>query len=261
MSRVALIHWNAAEAEERAARLRSAGHRAELPDGQSGAGMRTLRESPPDAFVIDLSRIPSQGVAVATWLRQQKATRPVPIVFVDGDSDRVARARQMLPDAEYTTWNEIRDALERALSNPPENPVVPGTMDGYSGTPLAKKLGICAGANVLLLGAPTGFERQLGALPDGVKVVKRAQGKGNLILLFATSQADLRRRFPVARRAMADRAGMWIAWPKQASGVATDLREPHVRAFALAAGLVDYKVCAIDATWSGLLFTERKKTK
>ena len=261
MSRVALIHWNAAEAEERAARLRKAGHRAELPDGQSGAAIRALRESPPDAFVIDLSRIPSQGVAVATLLRQQKATRPVPIVFVDGDRDRITRARRMLPDAEYTTWNQIREALDRVLGNPPETPVVPGTMDGYSGTPLAKKLGIRAGANVLLLGAPLGFERKLGELPDGVKLGKRAHGKGNLILLFATSQADLRRRFPVARRAMADRASMWIAWPKQASGVATDLREPHVRAFGLAAGLVDYKVCAIDATWSGLLFTDRKKAK
>jgi hypothetical protein len=170
-------------------------------------------------------------------------------------------ARQMLPDPEYTTWNEIREALERALSNPPENPVVPGTMEGYSGTPLAKKLGIRAGASVLLLGAPAGFERQLGALPDGVKLGKKAQGKGSLILLFAASQADLRRRFPIARRAMADRASMWIAWPKQASGVATDLREPHVRAFGLKAGLVDYKVCAIDATWSGLMFTVRKKAK
>ena len=266
MSRVALIHWNAVEAQERAQRLRSAGHRAELPDGQSGAAIRALRENPPEAFVIDLSRIPSQGVAVATLLRQQKATRPVPIVFVDGDRDRIARARQMLPDAEHTTWNEIREALERALGNPPENPVVPGTMDGYSGTPLAKKLGIRADAVVLLLGAPPGFERKLGALPDGVKLGKRAQGKSNLILLFTTSQADLRRRFPVAQRTMADRAGMWIAWPKQASGVATDLREPQVRAFGLAAGLVDYKVCAIDAIWSGLLFTERrtkpvKKTK
>src|SRR5260221_2134559 len=162
MSRVALIHWNAAEARERAARLRKAGHRAEVPDGQSGAAIRALRESPPDAFVIDLSRIPSQGVAVATLLRQQKATRPVPIVFVDGDQDRVARARQMLPDAEYTTWNEIPEALERAMSNPPENPVVPGTMDGYSGTPLAKKLGIKAGSLVVLLCAPTGFQRNLG---------------------------------------------------------------------------------------------------
>src|SRR5579862_413760 len=261
MSRVALIHWNAAEAEERAGRLRKAGHRAEVPDGQSGAAIRSLRESPPDAFVIDLSRIPSQGIAVATLLRQQKATRPVPIVFVDGDRDRIARARQMLPDAEYTTWDKIREVLERALSNPPENPVVPGTMDGYSGAPLAKKLGIRAGAVVLLLGATEGFERKLGDLPEGVKFGKRAQGKGNLILFFATSQADLKRRFPAARRAMADRAGMWIAWPKQASGVATDLREPHVRSLGLAAGLVDYKICAIDATWSGLLFTERKKAK
>ncbi|MBI2680175.1 MAG: DUF3052 domain-containing protein [Candidatus Solibacter usitatus] len=134
-------------------------------------------------------------------------------------------------------------------------------MDGYSGTPLAKKLGIRAGASVLLLGSPAGFERQIGALPEGVKLGKRAAGKGNLILLFAASQADLSRRFPAARRAMADRASMWIAWQKQASGVETDLREPHVRAFGLKAGLVDYKICSIDATWSGLLFTERKKAK
>jgi CheY-like chemotaxis protein len=168
MSRVILIHWNAAEAQERAGRLRSAGYQPDTFTPQDAPALRSLRESPPDAFVIDLSGLPSQGCAVATMLRQQKATRLIPIVFVGGDPEKVARVRGLLPDAVYTEWSRIVGALRKAIENPPTEPAVPGTMDGYAGTPLPKKLGLRTGSTVALLGAPAGFDKKLDPLPENV---------------------------------------------------------------------------------------------
>jgi hypothetical protein len=258
MSRIILIHWNAAEAEERLPVFKKAGHEASVFKPSSGAGLRDLRTNPPAAFVIDLGRLPSQGGAVAILLRQQKATRHVPILFAGGDPEKVARVRKTLPDAVYTEWTKVPAALRRALRRPAANPVVPGTMDAYSGTPLVKKLGIRADSVVALLGAPADFERNLGALPENVRLPKQARASAHRVLLFVKSQADLAKRFPGAARAMADGGGLWIVWPKQTSGVATDLGEAHVRAFGLAAGFVDYKICAVDETWSGLLFARRR---
>ena len=130
---------------------------------------------------------------------------------------------------------------------------------GYSGTPLPQKLGNKSGAVVWLAGvAPADFERTLGALPEGARLVRRAPASGaELVVLFASSRAALERSLPGALRAMG-RDGMWIAWPKQASGVKTDLGEAIVRERGLAEGIVDFKVCAIDATWSGLKFQRRR---
>jgi hypothetical protein len=124
---------------------------------------------------------------------------------------------------------------------------------GYSGTPLPRKLGIAPGHRVLLIGAPDGFEGEtLGALPDGVTVARQARGSADVIVAFFTSRAALVRRLPVLRQRMEQAAGLWIAWPKKASGVPTDLTEDVVRDLALQGDLVDNKVCAVDETWSGL---------
>ncbi|MCK5620082.1 MAG: DUF3052 family protein [Candidatus Krumholzibacteria bacterium] len=131
-------------------------------------------------------------------------------------------------------------------------------MDGYSGTPLPKKLGIKSNAVVVLLGAPAGIKKTLGRLPDGVRVKKQARGKADVIVLFAKSVKDLERRFPVATRVLIEGGRLWIAWPKKASGVPSDLTQAVVRSTGLDAGLVDYKISAIDETWSGLCFTQRR---
>lgn len=132
-------------------------------------------------------------------------------------------------------------------------------MAGYSGTPLAKKLGIQEDALVVLLGAPPGFAKSLVALPDGARVTTTLPKKGELdvAVVFAKTKHDLEKRLEAAKRRMAQAAGIWIAWPKKASGVATEIDEAAARKIGLASGLVDNKVCAVDETWSGLRFVIR----
>jgi hypothetical protein len=131
---------------------------------------------------------------------------------------------------------------------------------GYSGTPLPKKLGIKPGHRVLLLSAPDGFEEI--ALPDeDVTVGRQARGKADVIVSFHTERADLARRMPVLRAAMQPAAGLWIAWPKRASKVPTDLTENVVRELALANTLVDNKVAALDDKWSGLRLVIRLRDR
>ena len=125
-------------------------------------------------------------------------------------------------------------------------------MSGYSGTPLPKKLGIKEGGRVALVDAPESFEATLGALPDGVAVRTRARGPVDVIVFFTTSRAKLERRIETLRSALDPAGRLWLAWPKRASGVPTDVTEDVVREIALAHRLVDNKVAAIDEIWSGL---------
>jgi len=258
MSRVVLVHWKAGEAEEKAASLRAAGFRVELLAGTGLQALRDLRENPPQAFVIDLNRLPSHGRAVAIALRQQKATRRVPIVFLGGDPSKVEQTRGLLPDAVYSDWTKAADAVSLAMRKPPAQPVVPGTMQGYSGTPLPKKLGIAAGRVVTLLHAPEGFAGLLEPLPEGTRLQHKLRPPADVVLFFCLSQAQLRRELPAAVRAMTEGGRLWVVWPKKTSSLAGDLSEREVRAFGLSSGLVDYKTCAVDETWSGLCFARRQ---
>jgi len=128
---------------------------------------------------------------------------------------------------------------------------------GYSGTPLPRKLGIKEGSVTALVGAPPDFVATLGGLPPGARLSRSGRGRRDLTIWFVRSAAALRRAIPKMVHASRS-GGVWIAWPKKASGVSTDLAEDVVRHYGLAAGLVDHKVCAIDATWSGLRFALRR---
>jgi hypothetical protein len=128
---------------------------------------------------------------------------------------------------------------------------------GYSGTPLPKKLGIREGSRVAVVSAPDGFTRVLAPLPDGAQLRADARGRCDVVLFFVTRRAELARRFPSFVRALETDGGLWVAWPKKTSGVATDLVFDAVQKVGLGAGLIDNKVCAIDGTWSGLRFVRR----
>ncbi len=132
-------------------------------------------------------------------------------------------------------------------------------MAGYSGTPLPQKLGIKEGSVVALVDAPRGFA--LGTLPTGATVRANLAGKAllDVVVVFVTSRATLERQLAACRPRIQQAGGIWIAWPKKSSGVATDMTEHAVREVALPTGLVDNKVCAIDETWSGLRLVIRKE--
>jgi len=134
-------------------------------------------------------------------------------------------------------------------------------MAGYSGTPLAKKLGIKEGSRIALVNAPTDFESELGELPGNVQFVKRPTKSLDIILLFVLTERALARDFAKLSARLTANGMIWIAWPKKSSGVATDLTEQRVQRIGLDAGLVDVKVCAIDETWSGLKFVYRLKDR
>jgi hypothetical protein len=133
---------------------------------------------------------------------------------------------------------------------------------GYSDTPLPRKLGIKEGHRVGLWSAPETFRATLGELPDGVSLaVGRLRAPLDVIVAFFTERRVLERRLPGLIGAMDRAGGLWVAWPKRASGVASDVSETVVRELALAAGLVDNKVCAIDETWSGLRLVIRLRDR
>ena len=282
VSRVLLIHWNDRESAERVERLQALGFDARALEPRTGAAIRELRPDPPDAVVIDLDRSPTQGMAVAVMIRNQAPTRRVPIVFVSGASERVARVHAALPDAIYAQWDAIAGAIRDAIASQPAAPVVPGTMDAYSGTPLPRKLGLGIGTPVFLFNAPIGFETLLEPLPGGASVSRMETiarsvaatapvaespsagsvsgaipGTARLVVLFARSVSELAARFPEAVASLDSGGTLWLAWPKRASGVATDLAEGYVRSFGLSQGFVDFKIASIDPTWSGLRFARR----
>jgi len=223
----------------------------------AGRLLKTLRGDPPEALVVDLSRSPAQGRDLAVAVRIHGATRRIPILFVDGAPEKVSRVKEVLPDALFTSWDDLPEALEVALRSPPGELVIPeSALAGYSGTPLPKKLGIKAGAQVLVVDGPEDLPRTLGALPEGARLVGRYGPNVELILWFVRSRKALEGGIGTWAPRVGT-GGMWIIWPKKSSGVLSDLKQGIVRKVGLDTGLVDYKIAAIDETWSGLKFAMR----
>jgi CheY-like chemotaxis protein len=257
MTNVLLVHWNETEAKQLARALKALGYKPKILFDSEKPNLAEIREHPPELFLIHLSRLPSQGREIAGHFRRAKATRNVPILFVGGDPERVKTARKLIPDAEFAVWDEIRAAIKRAIKNAPRNPAIPSPMASYSASALPKKLGIRDNCSIMLINPPNHFERKLDPLPAYTKIVDDPKG-AHVAILFAMSQAELARDFRPLAKALPEKTALWIAWPKKASGVKTDLDGNIVREFGLDAGWVDYKVCAIDETWSGLCFARRK---
>jgi len=128
---------------------------------------------------------------------------------------------------------------------------------GYSGAPLAKKLGLATAQTIALVDEPDHFRELVEPVPEDITYRTSLRGKPDIAIGFFTSKATFRRRLPAMGRAIFPDGAIWIAWPKRASGVPTDMTEDVVRKLALPTGLVDNKVCAIDETWSGLRLVHR----
>ena len=291
MACIFYVHWHKDEALETVRRLRAAGHSVDYHWSTGEEAWRLLKDGPPDALAISLDRLPSHGRAVASVTTESKRLRGLPLVFVGGQPEKVAATKRTFPRATYCVESELEKVLARLKPFVPPDPAARKVMKsksgsdpkptgkksaaattgpsfepapaGYSGTPLPQKLGIKPRSHVALVNAPAGFSRTLGALPTDARVESiRVDGQPHdVIVLFCANRRALERSFKAAARRLEPAGGLWVSWPKKASGVATDLTEDVVRAVGLAAGLVDNKVCAIDATWSGLRFVYRKKDR
>ncbi len=246
-ARVLVIHRDVAEATERASRLRVLGFDATGYPSLGTKGFRGIRQDPPQAILIDLTRLPSYGKAMGVLLRQHKSLASIPLVFVEGDPDKAAQVRAVLPDAVYTTWAKVAAAIGKAMRQAPKAAAPPLLPD----TPLLTKLGIGEDSAVAVLHPPDGFE-----LP-GVRTQKQV-GEADVVMIFFRSSIALGRELPAVAGMMRKGRRVWVLWPKKASGKAGDLTMVRIREMASAFGLVDYKVCAVDETWSGMTLGKRR---
>ena len=260
MNQVKLIHWKAHEIKERENILKSAGYQVDS-DLSGGAGLiKALASDPPDAIVIDLSRLPSQGRDFALLVRKRKSIRNIPIVFVEGDPEKISKIKELLPDAWYTTWREISEKLKHAIDHSPTDPIVPDSaFAGYAGKPLVEKLGIKSDMTVAVINQPPDFYRNLDPIPPGVKIISGKSKLCDLTIWFCRSTGELEAQITDIV-GQSSYGPVWIAWPKQKSALASDITQQAVRQTGLDHGLVDYKISSFDATWSGLLFKYRGST-
>lgn len=137
----------------------------------------------------------------------------------------------------------------------------PARSSGYSGTPLAKKLGISAGCRLLAIAAPADYVQLLAPMPDDVRLEKKPGTGIDVTHLFTTRRADLATQLKALRKSLRPDAALWVSWPKKASRVATDITEDTIRELALPLGFVDIKVCAVSEIWSGLKLVVRKELR
>jgi hypothetical protein len=134
-------------------------------------------------------------------------------------------------------------------------------MAGYSGTPLAKKLGIIEGTTLLVINPPSNYLTLLAPVPDGVRRAARLTPSVDLVHVFSTTRAHLTKVLRSSLASMRQDAAIWVSWPKRTSNVSTDITEDTIRDVALPLGLVDIKVCAVDDTWSGLKLVIRRENR
>jgi hypothetical protein len=258
MPRVRIVHWKAPEAPPLIEACRACGFEVEYDNVRFGELAKLIRERPPDALVIDLSCLPSHGRDTAIAFRQTKYARHIPLVFVDGEPAKVEAIRKQLPDAMFTTSvgrKQLCSRIQSACAKPVADPVIPpGAMASYGSRTVAQKLGIREGATVAVIDAPRDYAAVLGELPADVELVEDPDSACALTLWFVRDprvyQAGLRRM-----RAIADRSKLWIVWRK---GSANGLTQFVVREAANEAGLVDYKICAVNEQWSAMAFARRK---
>ena len=134
-------------------------------------------------------------------------------------------------------------------------------MTGYSGTPLAKKLGIDIGSRIFLSDAPKDYMKLVAPLPEGVRVVRKIDGETDIVHIFSAKRARLAAALRAALKRIKPDGTIWVSWPKKSSKVPTDITEDTIREVALPMGLVDIKVCAVDEVWSGLKLVVRKENR
>lgn len=255
MARVRILHWRPAEAGPLVEACKACGHDVEYEDLPFNITAKTIRKNQPDALVIDLSRLPSHGREAAMAIRRTKYSRHIPIIFVDGEPEKVEAIRKQLPDATFTTRKQLCSRIKSACANPVKNPIAPpGVMERYGSRTKAQKLGIKPDSRVAVIDPPRDYESVLGDLGEGVELVENPSEILPVTLWFVrdpdTFIAALRRM-----RAIADKTRLWVVRPK---GPKSLLNENLLRSAANEVGLVDYKICAVGDHWTGIVFARRR---
>ena len=242
MVRVLVVHREIAEAAGRAARLSAQGFEAFPYTSLGTKGFREIRAAPPDAIVIDLTRLPSYGKYFGALVREQKSLRRIPLVFIEGDPDKAKQVRAVLPDAVFAPWSKAAAAIHKAIERAPAEPLAPVAPN----RPLLAKLGIGDGCGVALLHPPKDFR-----LPKG-PWRPAAAAAADVVIVFCPSTGMLGRELPAIARMMRKGRKLWIAWPKKTGKASSLLTMPRVQEMIAAYGLTQYKICALDATWSAM---------
>ena len=215
-----------------------------------------IRDLAPAAILIDLDRKPSYGRVIALVLRTTKSTCGIPIVFAGGLPEKIERVKKDVPGAVFTDWKNAAAALKKAIANAPTAPL-PAVhyVQQWAGSSLSKKLGLRG--NVALLNAPDGFEDLLIEIPEGVELQTAMTRQTRVAIWFVRSRAELESGIDLMSVRLPKGCQMWIVYPKATSRLRSDFTQRDIRAIALTAGLVDYKICAIDKGWTGLKFTRK----
>lgn len=262
MARLFYLHWHEKEAKERSRPIVKAGHKVSVhwsleKTADFGATL-------PDVVIISQDRLPSHGRAVAAVFWEANQRRAIPIIFAGGEPDKIAATKTKFPQAVYCETDEVVQAIDEVLRNPPAPlpPKVkraPPHTPGYSGKPLAVKLGVAEDQRIYVAHGPDELDDWIGPLPEGTKRIAKALAPINLAVLFHTSATDLKSEFAAVAKLMALKGILWVSWPKKSAKVATDVTEDVVRKIGLAHDWVDVKVCAVSEIWSGLKFLRRRK--
>jgi hypothetical protein len=257
--RIHVVHWRPDEAGPLLETVRKAGFAVtycETPDGS--AVTNAIREKPPDAVVIDLSRLPSHGKEIAIWLRNRKETRHVPLVFSGGDPAKVEKIRELLPDAVFAESSRLASSLKAVLKAPVgiSNPVVPPPMmQRYGNRTAAQKMGVRAGTKVGVMDPPRDYLTVLGEIPADTEIIEDSDAVQDVTIWFIHEPEAFLAALPRMRN-IAARTRLWVLWRK---GSRNGITQNFVRETAIDAGLVDYKICSVDGHWSGIAFARSKK--
>jgi hypothetical protein len=251
---VRVFHQRHSEAEGLLRLLRKEGYRVLFDSTPGTKTVREIKEDGTSIIVIDLSRVPSHGRDIGSWVRGSTGIRHIPLVFVGGDPVKVAAIRQEIPDANYTSYEELPAALR--LAKAPTKPVVPRQMmQSAPGRTNAQKLGIQEHSQVLVIDPPSDSERIIGAMPDGAVFVESPPA--SVTLWFVHDAGEFEATLP-RRRVLASKSRLWIVWPK---GRRDGFNGDFVRARGLKVGLVDYKICSLNEKWSGMLFAVKRSRR
>ncbi len=257
--KILLIHWNDAEAEARINNIASNEFQMKHFKLKDSRFLKEIESEKPDAIVIDLNRLPSQGRDVALSIRKRKSTRFIPIIFIEGDTGKTDAVRKLLPDAVFGSWDALLSLIRAAAEQSDEAVVVPDSVfDGYRNVPLVQKLGLKPKSSLLLIYPPETFSSSLSPLPDGCHLSTDMNGLHDTVIWFARTRSELNKHIVRISGMLKPRGGLWIAWPKKAGRLKSDLNQTIVRKAGLENKLVDHKICSVDETWSALRFVIRK---